>query len=194
MRIYGDLVSGNCLKVKWTCDYLHLPHEWIDIDIMQGESRTPEFLARNPFGQVPVVELADGRQLAQSNAIIMYLAEASGLIPNDPFERAKVMEWLFWEQYSHEPYVAVCRFQMKYQGKSADELDPDKVARGTKALEILESALNGRDFLVGDSVSIADIGLVAYTRVAHEGGFDLAAFPNIGNWIERCEAALGLSE
>jgi len=193
MKIYGDLISGNCLKVKWTCDHLGLAYSWIDVDITQGESRTPEFLAMNPFGQVPVVELPDGRHLAQSNAIIQYLAAGSALVPDDPYLRAKVLEWQFWEQYSHEPYVAVCRFQMKYLGKRADELDPDKVARGLAALQTLEGALGHRDFLVGDGVSLADISLVAYTRLAHEGGFDLAPLAALRAWIARVEAALKIS-
>ena len=194
MRIFGDLVSGNCLKVKWTCDRLGLAYEWVDVDIMKGESRTPAFLGMNPFGQVPVVELDDGRHLAQSNAIIQYLAAGSALVPDDPFLKAKVLEWQFWEQYSHEPYVAVCRFHMKYQGKTADELDPDKVARGNAALQTLEDALKGRDFLVGDGVTLADISLVAYTRVAHEGGFDLAPLANLRAWIGRVEAALSITD
>jgi len=193
MKIYGDLVSGNCLKVKWTCDHLGLAYSWIDVDITQGESRTPEFLAMNPFGQVPAVELPDGRHLAQSNAIIQYLAAGSALVPDDPYLRAKVLEWQFWEQYSHEPYVAVCRFQMKYLGKRADELDPDKVARGLAALQTLDGALRHRDFLVGDGVTLADISLVAYTRLAHEGGFDLAPLSNLRTWIARVEAALKIS-
>ena len=193
MRIYGDLVSGNCLKVKWTCDRLGLAYDWFDIDIMQGESRTPEFLAKNPFGQVPVVELDDGRHVAQSNAILLHLADGSDLIPADAYARAKMTEWLFWEQYSHEPYIAVCRFHMKYQGKSADERDPDRVERGIKALETLEKSLNISTFLAGNAFTLADICLLAYTRVAHEGGFDLGGFPVLQSWIARCEGELGLT-
>jgi glutathione S-transferase len=193
MRIFGDLVSGNCLKVKWTCDHLGLPYEWVDVDIMQGESRTPAFLKNNPFGQVPLVELDDGRHLAQSNAIILYLATNTALLPDDPFDRAKVMEWLFWEQYSHEPYVAVCRFQMKYLGKCRDQLDPDKVERGSKALETLDNALQGRDFLASESLSVADIALIAYSRVADEGGFELAPYANLRAWITRVETAIGIT-
>lgn len=192
MKIYGDLISGNCLKVKWTCDKLSIPYEWIDVDIMKGESRTPEFLAMNPFGQVPTVKLDDGRCLAQSNAIIVYLAKGSALIPAGHFDRAKMLEWMFWEQYSHEPYVAVCRFHMKYLGKTADQLDPEKVKRGLSALDTLDKALAGRDFLVGRALTLADISLVAYTRLAHEGGFDLAPFTDLRAWIARVESELGL--
>ena len=116
MKIYGDSNSGNCLKVKWVADRLALPYQWIEIDTLKGGSRTAEFLKRNPWGQVPTVELDDRRALAQSNAIIRYLARGSDLIPSDPFAAAKMDEWLFWEQYSHEPYIAVCRFQMVYLG------------------------------------------------------------------------------
>lgn len=192
MKIYGDLISGNCLKVKWTCDLLGLAYTWIDIDIMQGESRTPEFLAMNPFGQVPAIELDDGRHLAQSNAIITYLAEGSTLIPTDAYARAQMLSWMFWEQYSHEPYVAVCRFHMKYLGKSSDELDPDKVARGIAALATLDRALQQAEFLAGGALSLADISLVAYTRLAHEGGFDLTPYEALRAWVSRVETTLGI--
>src|SRR5690348_8820783 len=131
MKIYGDTNSGNCLKVKWVADRLRLPYDWIEVDTLEGGSRTADFLKLNAWGQVPTIELDDGRTLAQSNAIIRYLARGSDLIPSDGFAAAKMDEWLFWEQYSHEPYVAVCRFQMVYLGKSAAELDPGKVKRGT---------------------------------------------------------------
>ena len=193
LRIYGDSISGNCLKVKWTADHLGIAYRWIETDILKGESRTPEYLAMNPAGQVPLIVGEDGRALAQSNAIILYLAEGSALIPNDSFERAKMFEWLFWEQYSHEPYVAVARFQMRYLGKRADEREAKIVERGEAALALLDKALDGRSFLVGDSLSLADIALVAYTRVADEGGFDLAAYPQVTSWIGRVEAALGIA-
>ena len=117
MRIYGDINSGNCLKVKYTADYLGLDYEWIAVDITQGESRTPDFLKINPQGQVPAIQLEDGRCIAQSNAIIRYLAQGTALLPEDAYLQAKVDEWLFWEQYSHEPYIAVCRFHMLYLRK-----------------------------------------------------------------------------
>ena len=129
MVIYGDERSGNCLKVKYTADALGLGYDWHAIDIMAGESRSTEFLAQNPQGQVPVVVLASGEILAQSNAIIRYLANGSALLPARPLAQAKVDDWLFWEQYSHEPYVAVCRFQMLYQSLSADQREPERVRR-----------------------------------------------------------------
>jgi glutathione S-transferase len=193
MKIYGDSNSGNCLKVKWVSDRLKLPYQWIEIDTLKGGSRTAEFLTRNPWGQVPTIELDDGRTLAQSNAIIRYLARDSDLIPKDAFAAAKMDEWLFWEQYSHEPYVAVCRFQMVYLGKKASELDPEKVKRGTAALDHLERHLGQNTFMVGDTFSLADVSLAAYTRVAHEGGFDLARYPAIRRWIGETEKNLGLS-
>jgi glutathione S-transferase len=190
MKIYGDSNSGNCLKVKWVCDRLALPYDWIDIDTMKGQSRTPEFLKLNGAGQVPAVELDDGRTLAQSNAIIRYLARGSELIPADAFAAAKMDEWLFWEQYSHEPYIAVCRFQMVYLGKSASDLDSDKVKRGYAALARMEHQFAASRFLVGDVFSLADVALLAYTRVAHEGGFHLDGYAAVRRWIGEAEQAL----
>lgn len=192
MKIYGDSNSGNCLKVKWVSDHLALPYQWVEIDTLKGGSRTTEFLERNPWGQVPAVELDDGRVLAQSNAIIRYLARGSDLIPSDAFAAAKMDEWLFWEQYSHEPYVAVCRFHMVYLGKTASELDPEKVRRGYAALDHLERHLASRRFLVS-GFSLADVALSAYTRVAHEGGFAMQRYPSILRWIGETEMHLGLT-
>lgn len=190
MRIYGDSISGNCLKVKWTADHLGLTYDWVETSVLKAETRTPEFLTMNPAGQVPAVVLDDGRPLAQSNAIILYLAEGSDLIPADAYDRARMLEWMFWEQYSHEPYVAVARFQMHYLGKPASELDPKIVERGKGALARLDQALAEAPFLVGEAVSLADVALVAYTRVAHEGGFDLNDYPAVKGWVARVEAAL----
>jgi glutathione S-transferase len=191
MRIYGDSISGNCHKVKWTADYLGLRYDWIETDILKSQSRTPQFLAMNPAGQVPTVVLDDGRPLAQSNAIILHLAEGSDLIPADRYERAKMLEWMFWEQYSHEPCVAVARFQVKYLGRPPSELDPNLVKKSQAALDFLEQSLVG-DFLVGGQVSLADVALVAYTRLAPEGGFDLSGTPRIVAWIGRVEQTLGI--
>lgn len=192
MRIYGDSISGNCLKVKWVAEHLRLPFEWIETSVLTGETRTPTFLAMNPAGQVPLIVLDDGRPLSQSNAIILYLAEGSALIPGDAFARAKMLEWMFWEQYSHEPYVAVARFQMLYLGKPREELEQRLVERGGQALARLETQLKQTPFLVGEQVTLADVALVAYTRVAHEGGFDLALYPAVKAWVGRTEAALGI--
>ena len=190
MKVFGDSISGNCLKVKWTADHLGIAYDWIETDIMKGESRTAAFLALNPAGQVPMIVLEDGTALAQSNAIILYLAEGSDLVPTDAFARAQMLAWMFWEQYSHEPYVAVARFQMRYLGKSVDEIEPRVIERGWAALNRLDEALSQGDYLVGSSLTLADIALVAYSRVAHEGGFDLARLPNLRNWIARVEREL----
>ena len=193
MKIYGDLNSGNCLKVKWVCDRLAVPYDWIAVDTLKRETHTPEFLKLNAAGQVPVLAFDDGRALAQSNAIIRYLARDSDLIPADAFLVAKMDEWLFWEQYSHEPYIAVCRFLMVYLGKPVSDLDPDKVKRGYAALARMERQLAATRFLVGDAFTLADVALLAYTRVAHEGGFDLAGYSAVRRWIGDSEIALGLS-
>jgi glutathione S-transferase len=190
MRIYGDKGSGNCQKVKATADFLGLRYEWIPVDILKSETRTPEFLVINPAGQVPAVVFDDRRTLAQSNAIVRYLARGSALIPEDAFDEAKADEWMFWEQYSHEPYVAVARYQRVYLGKPKSEVEPRVMERGNCALDRLELGLKGKSFLVGERLSIADIALAPYTRLAHEGGFDLASRPAIGDWIARCEAQL----
>ena len=190
--IYGDKTSGNCLKVKWTAEHLGLAYDWHDISVLKGETRTDDFLAINPAGQVPCLVRPDGRILAQSNAIIFHLAEASPLIPQDRFEMAKMLEWMFWEQYSHEPYIAVRRFKMAYQGLSPEEIESDLYAKGRRALGVLEMRLLSRDFIVADQLSLADIAIVAYTRVADEGGFDLDEFLNVRAWVNRVETELSI--
>jgi glutathione S-transferase len=192
LTVYGDNRSGNCLKVKWMLDALGRDYRWVETDVLTGATRTPEFLARNPAGQVPALVFADGRVLAQSNAILVYLAEGTDWIPADPFTRARMFEWLFWEQYSHEPYIAVARFQRLLAGKGPDEIEPRLMQRGYAALDRMEADLAGRDWLAGQAVSLADVALVAYTRVAGEGGFDLTSYPAVRGWIARVEAALGI--
>jgi glutathione S-transferase len=192
MKIYGDINSGNCLKVKWVCDRLGQSYSWIPVDILRQESRTLQFLKLNSAGQVPVVEFDDGRTLAQSNAVIRYLARDSDLVPADAFAAAKMDEWLFWEQYSHEPYIAGCRFQMVYLGRPASDLDPDKIKRGYAALARMEHALAATRFLVGDTMSLADVALLAYTRLAHEGGFHLDGYASLRRWIGETEKSLAL--
>jgi glutathione S-transferase len=192
VKIYGDINSGNCLKVKWVCDHLALPYTWIAIDILKGESRTSQFLKLNSAGQVPLIEFHDGRTLAQSNAIIRYLARDSDLVPGDAFAAAKMDEWLFWEQYSHEPHIAVCRYQMVYLGRNASDLDPEKVTRGYTALARMEHHLATSRFLVGETPSLADIALLPYTRLAHQGGFHLDGYAALRRWIGDAEKSLGL--
>lgn len=193
MKIYGDSHSGNCLKVKWVADHLGRAYEWIETDILKNETRTPGYLAMNPAGQVPAVILDDGRPLAQSNAIMIHLAEGSPLIPADPYDRARMLEWLFWEQYSHEPYIAVARYRVKLLGNDVSTLEERLVQRGWAALQRIEDGLADGDFLVGGRVSLADVALIAYTRVSHEGGFGRDAYPRVQAWIARVEAAMGIA-
>lgn len=190
--LYGDPVSGNCLKPKWTADLLGIPYDWVSVDVVKGETRTPDFLAINPAGQVPVARWPDGRVLPQSNAIMLYLAEGTPLIPADAFARAEAFSWLFWEQYSHETAIAVRRFQKHYLKKSDTEIDPALLVRGNAALGVMERRLSGQDWFAGNALSVADIALVAYTRVAHEGGFDLRLYPAVARWVSRTEDALGI--
>lgn len=193
IKVYGNSDSGNCLKVRWTAERLGIPFEWIEVNSLVGETRTPEFLSLNPAGQVPVVALSDGRMLAQSNAITLHLAEGSDLIPTDPYDRAKMFEWLFWEQYSHEPAIAVRIARKYFMGQSEAELDPGLLPKGKAALARMESQLVQTPFLVGAGMTVADIALVAYTRAAHRGGFDLNHYPGVKAWVGRVEAALGLN-
>ena len=194
LTLYGDSISGNCQKPRWTADYLDIDHDWVEIDILNGGTQTEEFLTLNPVGQVPIARWPDGRVLPQSNAIMLYLAEGSGLIPADSFKRAQMNSWLFWEQYSHETAIAVRRFKKHYLKLSDDEIDPQLLAKGRRALGVMEMQLTYTDWLVGESLCCADIALVAYTRVAHEGGFDLAEFPSVEGWVSRVEGALSIGD
>ncbi len=188
LTIYGDSISGNCLKVKFVADWLGLPYDWVEVGVLNRETRTPEFLAMNPAGQVPVARFADNRVLAQSNAIILHLAENSALVPRDPFDRALMFQWLFWEQYSHEPVIAVRRFHKHYLKKPEAEIDPGLLPRGEAVLAQMDAHLAGRDYFVGARMTLADIALVAYTRLAHQGGFTLP--PRVADWVRRIETDL----
>ena len=194
ITIYGDPISGNCLKVKWTAERVAIPFTWVYVNVVKRETRTDAFLALNPAGQVPTIVLEDGRTLAQSNAIILYLAEGSALIPADPYQRAKMLEWMFWEQYNHEPTIAVVRFQVKYLGRPRGEVDPALIARAEAALALMDRGLAGRDFLVGETLTLADIALVAYTRFAADGGFVLADYPAVEAWVRRVEIELPIRD
>ncbi|MBO6584157.1 MAG: glutathione S-transferase family protein [Hyphomonas sp.] len=194
LTLYADSISGNCMKPKWTADLLGIPYDWVEVDILQGGTQTEDFLSLNPAGQVPLARWPDGRALPQSNAIMLYLAEEAGsdLVPSDTFRRAQMMSWLFWEQYSHETAIAVRRFQKHYLNTPDDQIDPQLMAKGRRALGVMELQLTYTDWLVGDAMTLADIALVAYTRVAHEGGFDLSDFPSVERWVSRTEVALNL--
>lgn len=193
ITVYGDPISGNCLKIKWVADYLGWPIRWMDVEVVSGQTRTPEILALNPVGKVPFVVFDDGRVLSESNAVIFHLAEGSDLIPADPFQRARMLQWMFWEQYSHEPYIAVRRYHLFLLKKSVEELDPKLLERGNAALALMEAEVSKQPFMLGDAVSLADVALVAYTRLAPTGGFDLTAFPAVNAWIDRVEAALRIT-
>ncbi|NWL80286.1 glutathione S-transferase [Pseudomonas taiwanensis] len=186
-KVYGDYKSGNCYKVKLILNLLGLPYQWVPVDILKGETERPEFLEKNPNGKIPVLELEDGTTLWESNAILNFLAEGSDLLPAEPRLRTQVLQWQFFEQYSHEPYVAVARFIQLYKGMPEDRLEEYKVCqvRGNKALKVMEKQLQRTPYLVGDRYSIADIALYAYTHVAHEGGFDLSGYPAILAWLDR---------
>ena len=192
LTIYGDSISGNCLKVKFVCDRLGIAYRWVETSVLKSETRTAEFLKMNPAGQVPVVRLADGRILSQSNAIILYLAENSDLIPAEAYDRALMFQWLFWEQYSHETVIAVRRFHKAFLKKPDTEIDPALLPKGERVLAVMNDHLATRRYFVGEKISLADIALVAYTRWAGEGGFDLARTPHVQDWIRRVENDLGL--
>lgn len=190
MKIYADAQSGNCYKVKLMCALLNIEHEWIHVDILAGDTNAQDFLAMNPNGKIPLLALDDGRHLWESNAIINYLASGSDLLPSDVFALAKVQQWQFFEQYSHEPYIAVARFIAKYLGlpESKKAEYEAKQAGGHKALAVMESQLAQTPFLTGQGVTAADVSLYGYTHVAHEGGFNLSLYPNVQAWLSRIEA------
>ena len=167
--------------------YLDLAYEWVDIDILAGETRTPDFATLNPNAKIPVLDLPGGQHLAESNAILNYLADGTGYLPEGRLQRAYVLQWQFFEQYSHEPYIAVARFINKYLGLPEGRRTEyeAKQAGGHKALAVMENHLGARSFFVNDRLTIADISLYAYTHVAHEGGFDLAGYPAIRAWLQR---------
>jgi len=193
MKIYGDHRSGNCYKLELLCALLDLDYEWQSVDIMRGETRTLDFLARNPNAKVPLLELSDGRCLAESNAILLFLAEGSRLVPTESFNRARMFQWLFFEQYSHEPYIAVARFIALYLGLPQERQAEyqSKQAGGYKALDVMETQLRDSPYLVADEPSLADIALYAYTHVAADGGFELTGYPAITAWLRRIESLPG---
>ena len=187
MKIYGDARSGNCYKLKLICALRGLEHEWIPVDVVQGETRRSEFLSLNPNGQIPVCVTDDGEVLTESNAILYYLAHGSPYWPASTLAQTRVLEWQFFEQYTHEPAIAVARFIKLYLGMPAERATEheSRVKAGYRALDLMERHLDGRPFFVGESCTIADISLYAYTHVAPEGGFELERYAAIGDWLER---------
>jgi len=190
LRLYDFLPSGNCYKVRLLLSQLSIPFERVDINILKGKTRTTEFLSKNPNGRVPILEIESGQILAESNAILFYLSEGTEFLPSDPFLRSQVLQWLFFEQYSHEPYIATSRYWISILGKSEEyrEAIEQKRKPGYAALTVMEKHLTSHTFFVDERYSIADIGLFAYTHVAHEGGFNLTMFPAINTWLERVKA------
>ncbi|MFO1035421.1 MAG: glutathione S-transferase family protein [Geminicoccaceae bacterium] len=187
LTLYDFPGSGNGYKVRLLLAQLGVPYRLVALDILKGETRTPEFLAINPNGKIPTVVLDDGTVLPESNAIMWYFAEGTPLVPDDRLGRAQVLSWLFFEQYSHEPTIAVARFILHFMPEDSPrraEL-PRLQERGAAALDVLETRLQRHPFLVADRYSIADIALYAYTHVAGEGGFDLRRWPAIGDWLRR---------
>ena len=192
MIVYGDTNSGNCLKVKFVADRLGLPYDWVEVSVVKGETRAPEFLAIIPAGKVPVVLFADNRPLAQSNAIMLYLAQNTDLIPEDAFDRALMFQWLFWEQYSHETAIAVLRFHRFYLNTTEEQVDPALPGKCAKALALMNSHLEARQYFVSQKLSLADIALVAYTRFSHQAGLDLKKFSHVRAWVRRIEDELNI--
>ncbi len=192
LRLYDYFESGNAYKVRLLLSQLGVPFERVHVDILRGETRTPGFLARNPNHRVPVLEWPDGRRLAESDAILFHLAQGTAYLPDDPFERAQVLQWMFFEQYSHEPYIAVVRF-WHFAGLLEENRAslPAKVEGGYHALTVMEGQLERRTFLVGERYSVADIALYAYTHVAEEGDFSLERFPAVRAWLARVASQPG---
>ncbi|HEU4623514.1 MAG TPA: glutathione S-transferase family protein [Steroidobacteraceae bacterium] len=189
-HLYDYLDSGNGYKVRLLLAQLDRPYRWTELDIDRGATRTPAFLAKNPNGRIPTLELDDGTCLAESNAILWYLAEGTPFVPSDRLGRAQVLQWMFFEQYSHEPYVATPRYIVRHLPKDSPrhaEL-PDRLKRGRDALTVMETHLSSRSFFVGERYSIADIALYAYTHVAPEGGLDITPYPNVLAWLGRVAA------
>ena len=193
MKIYGDIYSGNCYKVKLACSLLSISYDWLPIDVLKSETLTSTFLAMNPAGKIPVVETDSGEILTESNAIIYYLARDSYLWPADVIAQTRVLQWQFFEQYSHEPNIAVARF-IKYYLQMPENREAEyqsKMKPGYRALDLMEKTLSQSPFLVGQQCSIADISLYAYTHIASEGGFDLERYEGIQSWLKRMQLVDG---
>lgn len=195
-RLYGDALSGNCFKVMLALQQLGRHFDFVPVDLLAGETRSPRFLALNPAGQVPLLELEPGRCLPESNAILLHLAEGTPLLPQDPWHRAQVYRWLFWEQYQHEPAVAVARFIVRWLGSPPEQAARLQTCRerGVRALALMDQHLAPGSFVAGPSYTVADIALCAYTRVAPEGGIPLEPYPALRAWLARVEAQPGFAQ
>ena len=189
-KLYDFLPSGNGYKVRLLLTQLQVPFARVELNIVNGETRTPEFLAKNPNGKIPLLEIASGKFITESNAILYYLSQETEYFPKDKYQQAQVMQWLFFEQNMHEPNIATPRFWIT-ELKQADQYQKEieqKRKLGYAALNVMEQHLKKRDFLVANKYTIADIALYAYTHVAEEGGFDLIQFPAINTWFTRIES------
>lgn len=188
-QLYDFLPSGNSYKIRLLLNLLEIPFARIDVNILEGETRTPEFLQNNPNGKIPLLEISPNRFLAESNAILYYLSQGTKYFPQDKYAQAEVMQWLFFEQYSHEPNIATARYWISIlqQPEKHEEQLKHKHRLGNKALKVMEQHLSDLDFMVGNTYTIADIGLYAYTHVADEGGFNLNQYPAIQAWLKRIE-------
>lgn len=193
IRLYDNHLSGNGYKPRLLLSHLRRTYERVEVDILKGETRTPEFLARNPNGRIPVLQLDNGTCIAESNAILFFLAENTRFFPSGSLERALTLQWMFFEQYSHEPFIAVARHWVQHSGITEAQRAqlPEKEKGGYAALAVMEGYLADIGWFGGERMSIADIALYAYTHVADEGGFDLARFPAITDWFDRIEAEPG---
>ncbi|MBX2836086.1 MAG: glutathione S-transferase family protein [Gammaproteobacteria bacterium] len=183
--LYGDEQSGNCYKVQLLFSHLNIAHEFVPIDILNGETQTDRFRSKNPNAKIPLVELANDQYLTESNAILNFFAHNTELLPKDNWLRAQILSWQFFEQYSHEPFIAVARFIQHYLGLPEERTDEYRTKHegGYKALDVMEQTLTQQAFLVGNTFTIADISLYAYTHVAHEGGFSLDRYPAVDRWL-----------
>jgi glutathione S-transferase len=193
LKLYDNMDSGNAYKVRLALAHLRIPFDRVEIDTDNGETRTAEYLGKNPNGKVPALELDGGEVLCESDAILFYLAEGSGLLPDSTIDRARVLQWMFFEQYSHEPYIAVSRHVLKHLELTEERraLVASKQEPGYRALGVMEGHIAGRDYFVADRFTVADIALYAYTHVADEGGFELSRFPGIRAWLDRVAAEPG---
>lgn len=185
-KVYGDMLSGNCYKIKLLMEFLNIKHQWTHVDILESETQADDFVKMNPNQQIPVLEINESVALCESNAILNYLAKGSSFLPDDHLKKAKVLQWQFFEQYSHEPYIATARYINIYLGLPEERKQEfaSKQVSGHKALKIMDKHLEGNKYFVGESPTIADISLFAYTHVAHDGGFDLSEYTQILRWID----------
>jgi len=185
MKLYDYLPSGNSYKVRLLLAYLDISYDWVNLDIIKGETQDPSYKAKNPVGQIPLLELSDGRRIAESNAILFFLAEGTPYWPSNAYDQAKSLQWMFFEQYKHEPNIAVARYIHNYCHDERSSELPRLMENGQKALDIMESHLADNLWFAGGGRTVADIALYAYTHVAGEGGFDLSDYPNIMAWLDR---------